>query len=420
MIITCPACATRYDVDDDRFQPDGRSVRCAECAESWFVPAPTPVENLMALKPKARKADEPRDEPASRRDGRARFDDAYEEEVDEPLFAEAMKPARRTETGAEPEPRRDARSTRSAYKPVRDVDVEDDDAVGARKRASTREEEPAARRDDRRRDAVDDGDDQGPPRARRSAKVVDADFEDIDGEHDRREAATLGRGFGRKLHDERAEREDRRSTALARYEDLEPIAERVFNEEFFAALRVQPKELERAIRKARRRAEARDKNRLTPLRALGWSAFAGAIAAAGFVAYSYRNDIVAMVPSALGAYEAIGIEARPFGLEIEGVTHRVAMSPQGPVIEILGRLKNAGAGAVSAPMLQAEAVGADGKILSRWTFSAREGEVAPGESVDFSTRAGAPEGVSEVLLSFAPAEGVKVSVGQILKSSSPD
>ncbi len=408
MIITCPACATRYDVDDDRFQPDGRSVRCAECTESWFVPAPTPVENLMALKPKARKPDEP----AAGREGRIRFDDAYEEEVDEPLFAAAKKPAR----PAGPETRLDTRTGKSA----RDFGGEDDDGNDTRKRAAPRDEEHAGRRDDRRRDLADDGEERAAPRPRRSAKVVDADFEDIEGEQDRRDAAPLGRGFGRKLHDEREERDDRRSTAIARYEDLEPIAERVFNEEFFAALRVQPKALERAIRKARRRAEARNKNRLTPLRALGWSAFAGAIAAAGFVAYSYRNDIVAVFPSALGAYQAIGIDARPYGLEIEGVTHRVAMSPGGPVIEILGRLKNAGASPVTAPMLQAEAVGADGKILSLWTFSAREGEVGPGESIDFSTRTAAPDGVREVLLSFAPAEGVKVSVGQILKSSSPD
>jgi len=44
MIITCPNCETRYEVDEERFHPDGRSVRCAECAESWFVPAPEPIE----------------------------------------------------------------------------------------------------------------------------------------------------------------------------------------------------------------------------------------------------------------------------------------------------------------------------------------------------------------------------------------
>jgi len=426
MIISCPSCATRYDVDDDRFQPDGRSVRCAECAESWFVPAPTAVENLMPLKPRARKLDdEPRRDAAPRREGRIRFDDAYEDDVAEPLFASAPRHAARTARNDEEDPRDSARPTR------RDNFHADESADGeAARRADARgsargaehrddpQHAPRAPHDILRRDGGDP--DVAATRGRKSGNVVDADFEDIDGAPSRRDSVPLGRGFGRKLGDEREERDERRSaTALARYEDLEPIAERVFNDEFFTALRVQPKELERAIRKARRRAEAREKNRLTPMRALGWSGFVGAIAAAGFVAYSYRNDIVAMFPNALGAYEAIGIEASPFGLKIEGVTHRVAMSPDGPVIEILGRLKNAGETAVNAPMLQAEAVGAEGQILSRWTFSARAGEVRGGETIDFSTRTPAPEGISEVLLSFAPAEGVKVSVGNLLKPQSP-
>ncbi len=381
-------------------------MRCAECAESWFVPAPTPVENLMPLKPKSRlPADEPRRDASAKREGRIRFDDAYEDDVDEPLFEAA---ARRSSRDSDAEPRatdHNERENRIRQQP-------------SHRRTAAHEPD----RSDRR--AHIDGDELIAQRGRRSAKIVDADFEDVDGEPSARDDAPLGRGFGRKIHedrDEHANLEDRRgANALARFEDFEPIAERVFNEEFFTALRVQPKELERAIRKARRRAEARDKNRLTPLRAFGWSAFVGAIAAAGFVAYSYRNDIVAMFPNALGAYEAIGIEASPYGLKIEGVTHRVAMSPGGPVIEILGRLKNEGSAEVATPMLQAEAVGADGRILTRWTFTARSGEIKRGETIDFSTRTAAPEGVSEVLLSFAPAEGVKVSVGDLLKSGDPE
>lgn len=398
MIITCPSCAARYDVDDDRFSPDGRSVRCAECAESWFVPAPTPVENLMPLKPKARKLDDaPRPEPGPPREERIRFDDAYEEEVDEPLFRPAPeRPARPDglETKTSPRTSRDQR----------DNDGEQDAA-------------PPRNDDFLKRRAVKTG------------KIVDADFEDVD-EAGLNEPPASGRGFGRRsADDDDAERplrgERRDQTAIARYDDLDPIAERVFNDEFFAALRVQPKELERAIRKARRRAEAREKNRLTPMRALGWSGFAVVIVAASFIAYAYRNDIVAMFPNALGAYQAIGIEASPHGLKIEGVTHRVAMSPQGPVIEILGRVRNDGADPVKAPLLQAEALGANGQLLSRWTFSAQSsdqnaGEVMPGETVNFSTRTPAPEDVSEVLLSFAPSAGVKVSVDDLLKPAPPE
>jgi predicted Zn finger-like uncharacterized protein len=107
MIITCPACATRYDVDDDRFQPDGRSVRCAECAESWFVPAPTPVENLMPLKPKARKLDETREEPAPRRE--ERLVDLFLIGVVEADAAFAASPAKPSRPAAEEPPRAQAR-----------------------------------------------------------------------------------------------------------------------------------------------------------------------------------------------------------------------------------------------------------------------------------------------------------------------
>ncbi|HJR57334.1 MAG TPA: DUF3426 domain-containing protein [Rhizomicrobium sp.] len=42
MILTCPACTTRYTVDEAKFPASGRTVRCAKCGHSWHQPGPEP------------------------------------------------------------------------------------------------------------------------------------------------------------------------------------------------------------------------------------------------------------------------------------------------------------------------------------------------------------------------------------------
>jgi predicted Zn finger-like uncharacterized protein len=41
MIISCPACNTRYVVPDSAIGAEGRTVRCAKCRHSWFQEGPS-------------------------------------------------------------------------------------------------------------------------------------------------------------------------------------------------------------------------------------------------------------------------------------------------------------------------------------------------------------------------------------------
>ena len=53
MILTCPACATRYQADEAKFPPQGRQVRCAKCGHVWHQPGPSapPEPELAAIAP---------------------------------------------------------------------------------------------------------------------------------------------------------------------------------------------------------------------------------------------------------------------------------------------------------------------------------------------------------------------------------
>ncbi len=75
MIVTCPSCATRYDLPDQILGSDGRFVKCAACGSSWQAQGATParVPELGAARPSLMRVpdrieDIPRPQPAAVRD----------------------------------------------------------------------------------------------------------------------------------------------------------------------------------------------------------------------------------------------------------------------------------------------------------------------------------------------------------------
>nr|GGH99606.1 hypothetical protein GCM10011355_25960 [Aquisalinus luteolus] len=149
----------------------------------------------------------------------------------------------------------------------------------------------------------------------------------------------------------------------------------------------------------------RARRRMTPKKFAGWVGFYAAIAAVAYAGIFMRMDIARAWPQAAAAYTAVGMIGGPEPVEISTVTHRYARSPQGPVIELAGSVSHRGGDVVKAPLIRADALGPDGRVLSSWAFRLEgAGQLSPQSETPFRTRALAPEGTAQVRVDVMSAE----------------
>ena len=72
MIISCPECATQYNIPDDKITPAGRTLKCKKCEHQWhFTPEDTakpaePKEETPAIAAQKTSPSKPKIEPKKR------------------------------------------------------------------------------------------------------------------------------------------------------------------------------------------------------------------------------------------------------------------------------------------------------------------------------------------------------------------
>ena len=136
----------------------------------------------------------------------------------------------------------------------------------------------------------------------------------------------------------------------------------------------------------------------------GWVALIALIAAIGYAAMRYRQEIAVIWPQSAGVYSAMGIKLNPQGIDFTKVDYRRESEDGQTVLVVTGNIVNAGSRELSVPQNVRVTLSDDkNHEIYHWNFTPNVQTLKPGQSSPFLTRLSAPPAAARHLeVRFTP------------------
>jgi len=136
----------------------------------------------------------------------------------------------------------------------------------------------------------------------------------------------------------------------------------------------------------------------------GWIGLIALIAAIGYAAMRYRQEIAVIWPQSAGVYSAMGIKLNPQGIDFTKVDYRRENEDGQIVLVVTGNIVNAGSRELSVPQNVRVTLSDDkNHEIYHWNFTPNVQTLKPGQSSPFLSRLSAPPAAARHLeVRFAP------------------
>lgn len=390
MILSCPACATRYVVPDTAISGDGRTVRCAKCKHSWFQEPAT-----IVLDEKEAKAAEARAKAAAKAEAEA--------ETPKPAPEPAPAPQPAEEPDQEPEP-----STAEASPSInhwRPTDAAAD-ASAAAAAASSSVAARAFRNSMARRDEAPEVETAPEPETAeaKSSSIFDRSFLRKRGEDDpestHEEAAAEETEACHATSDDVETQTDERAKAEAAAvfdPDSDPLADQNFEYDDYASDPAD--EYEDGV--SQFEYSPPFTARRNPLKMWTAAAVAFAVLASATVfAVSYYG-----LPDWFPVNQpTFGVNKPELVLDFPRGEQRTETLPTGEeIFRVRGTISNTGAQAVAVPSMLVVFLDERGREVGKWPVAPSKSELQPGETLNVTEAiSDIPAAATEAELGWAP------------------